>query len=137
MIKFEKPFVLLFFDIDNFKNVNDFYGHSIGDEILKMVAKTLSNNVRSNDIIGRWGGEEFIGIISCDNKEILFNVAEKLRILVQKSYYKIVESDDINVTVSIGGTMINKKDDVVSLINRADQLMYASKSKGKNQVHVE
>jgi len=135
--EFEKPFGILFFDIDNFKNINDFHGHSIGDEILKLVARTLTNNVRSNDIIGRWGGEEFLGVIQCENKEVLFNVAEKLRILVQKSYYSVVEKDDINVTISIGGTMIQKNDSIASIIHRADALMYQSKNNGRNQVNVE
>jgi diguanylate cyclase (GGDEF)-like protein/PAS domain S-box-containing protein len=135
--EFKTTFGILFFDIDNFKDVNDFYGHNIGDEILKLVANTLSTNIRTDDVIGRWGGEEFIGIINCSDLEVLYNIAEKLRILVSKSYYNLVEADDINVTISIGGTVFRETDTVQDVVERADMLMYKSKRNGRNQVHVE
>ena len=135
--EFGTSFGILFFDIDDFKNVNDHYGHNIGDEILKLVSRTLKNNVRGEDKIGRWGGEEFIGVIYCDTNESLNTVAEKLRTLVQKSYYDIVESDRIKVTVSIGGTLYKKGEDISNTIERADKLMYVSKQNGKNQTNIE
>lgn len=135
--EFETPFGILFFDIDFFKYVNDTYGHNIGDEVLKLMAKTLVNNVRTNDIVGRWGGEEFIAVITCKSKESLEFVAEKLRILVEKSSYELDEKTEIQFTVSVGGTMYQKGEDIKETIDRADKLMYKSKVNGRNQTHIE
>jgi diguanylate cyclase (GGDEF)-like protein/PAS domain S-box-containing protein len=136
-VQFDTSFGILFFDIDDFKNVNDFFGHLIGDEVLKLVSKTLKSNVRGNDKVGRWGGEEFIAIVMCENNAELALVSEKLRILVQKSAYEIPESDIIKVTVSIGGTIFNKGENISDTINRADKLMYKAKQNGKNQSQIE
>ena len=116
-----------------FKNVNDTFGHNIGDEILKMVSKTLKRNVRGGDVIGRWGGEEFIGIIKISKLEHLEKIAEKLRTLVQKSYYDIPDGETIRVTISVGGTMYQTGEDIKDCIDRADKLMYQSKQTGRNK----
>jgi len=134
--EFSSSFGILFFDIDHFKNVNDNYGHLIGDEILKIVAKTLSNNLRIGDLVGRWGGEEFIIIMKVNNIKALEKIAEKLRILVSESSYRLENSDNLSVTVSIGGTMFEKGEDIASLVSRADSLMYKSKENGRNRVTI-
>ena len=134
--KFDSTFGILFFDIDHFKEVNDIYGHEIGDEILKLVSHTLNANIRNEDLIGRWGGEEFIAIIKVDNKFELEVIAEKLRILISDSYFKLDNSRRLSVTISIGGTMFRKMEDIVSLISRADTNMYESKETGRNKVTI-
>jgi len=134
--QFETNFGVLFFDIDDFKNVNDTYGHNIGDEVLKLVSHTLNSNVRNDDVIGRWGGEEFIGIIRIDDKEKLFKIAEKLRILVEFSSYTLDDGTKLSVTVSIGGAMYQKKLSISGLVELADNYMYESKQNGKNQTTI-
>lgn len=132
-IVFQKPFGLLMFDIDHFKSVNDTHGHQIGDEILKVVAKTLTSNIGEADVISRWGGEEFIGIIKANNLEELKEIAEKLRILVSKSTYKKSNEEILNVTISIGGTIFSQDDKIDDLIKRSDDYLYQSKKNGRNQ----
>jgi diguanylate cyclase (GGDEF)-like protein/PAS domain S-box-containing protein len=130
------PFGLLFIDIDRFKNVNDAHGHEVGDEVLKMVARTLLNSFRPFDFVGRWGGEEFIALIVNVGDERLRGVAERARSLVGGSHLRRA-SDPVGVTVSIGAAVARPADTVGSLVDRADQLMYHSKQLGRNRVTVE
>lgn len=134
--EFNTKFGVLFIDIDYFKRVNDTYGHNIGDEVLKVVSKTINSNIRKNDILGRWGGEEFIAIIKVDNKKELISIAEKLRKKVGETYFTLNDKEKVSVTISIGGTIYNKNEDIVSLISRADNNMYNSKKTGRNKVTI-
>jgi diguanylate cyclase (GGDEF)-like protein/PAS domain S-box-containing protein len=127
------PFGILFIDIDNFKIFNDKYGHDIGDAVLKLVAKTFVANGRPFDLFGRWGGEEFVGIIRNMNKKDLEVLGNRLRILVGKSHI-IHDNENINVTLSVGATLVKDDDTIESLIKRADSLMYKSKQAGKNRL---
>ncbi|MBU1916952.1 MAG: GGDEF domain-containing protein [bacterium] len=131
--RYKLSFGILFIDIDNFKNFNDTHGHDMGDSILKIVAKTLSTTARPFDLFGRWGGEEFIGIIRNVGKEQLPRVAERMRALVEKSHVK-TDKEDLNITISIGATVAKPDDDLDSLVKRADELMYKSKTNGRNKV---
>jgi diguanylate cyclase (GGDEF)-like protein/PAS domain S-box-containing protein len=133
MKRYQWAFGILFVDIDHFKRVNDSYGHDTGDTVLKMVAQTMAHNIRSFDIIGRWGGEEFLIIILNVSKQQLHGIAEKLRMLVQHSCLHRGEAA-ISVTVSIGATMARRGDTVQSIVKRADLLMYRSKGKGRNAI---
>ncbi len=128
-------FGILFIDIDGFKRINDTFGHAIGDKAIKMVAKTLSNNVRSFDTVNRWGGEEFVAVLVNVKQDQLHAIAEKLCILVGESGFAI-DSKNVHITVSIGATLVNSGDTVESVIKRADELMYQSKSAGGNCVSV-
>jgi diguanylate cyclase (GGDEF)-like protein/PAS domain S-box-containing protein len=128
-------FALYFFDIDHFKQVNDNHGHDIGDEVLKFLSKTLTQNARPFDLYGRWGGEEFIAIIRNFNEDHLFSFGERLRTLIEQSYLELAE-ERLSVTVSIGGTLIQKDDSLDSLIKRADRLLYTSKKNGRNRLTV-
>ncbi|MGE5449770.1 MAG: diguanylate cyclase [Methanomassiliicoccales archaeon] len=133
-LRYEWSFGVLFIDIDNFKLVNDTYGHEIGDQVLKMVAGTLEANIRVYDRIGRWGGEEFVIILTNVQEAMLQSVAEKIRHLVQQSSIQ-VDGINLGVTVSIGATMVGGRDTTAEgLIKRADELMYQSKKAGRNQV---
>ena len=124
---------ILFLDIDHFKNINDNHGHDIGDEVLKAVVNTLVSNCRPFDVFGRWGGEEFVGIIRNVDGRNLYNLANKLRILVENTLVK-TETDVLQVTVSVGATLLSADDTIESVIKRADQLMYESKKEGRNKV---
>jgi len=128
------PFGLLFIDIDKFKRINDSFGHDVGDEVLRMLARTSSGNLRAHDAIARWGGEEFVALIThVSSPEQLLAIAEKLRALLDHS--SISSGDDIiHVTISIGATMARPGDDEDSIIKRADELMYEAKKLGGNRV---
>ena len=123
-------------DLDNFKKINDIYGHDIGDEVLKVVARTLSFNLRSFDFLSRWGGDEFMAIIVNVNEEELYFIGNKLRILVKKSMIRL-KSDTTGITISIGATLVRQNDEMRVLLKRADQLMYHSKHSGGDRISTE
>lgn len=129
--RFNVPFGILFIDIDHFKKYNDIYGHPAGDEVLNFVANTFVANTRPFDIYGRWGGEEFIGIIRNINGKDLELLGNRLRSLTENSYI-IHENEKLYVTISIGATLANENDTIHTLIKRADNLMYKSKAAGRN-----
>lgn len=127
------PFGVMFIDIDEFKKINDSYGHHFGDEVLKMVADVFKGAKRTTDLIGRWGGEEFIGIfVGIDGNQLKI-IAEKLRVLIEKSEVRALE-EKVKVTISIGATIARKQDTLKSIIKRADKLLYESKSSGRNMI---
>jgi diguanylate cyclase (GGDEF)-like protein len=132
----DMPFGVLFLDIDRFKDVNDVYGHDIGDRLLRMVANTVSGSIRSRDLLVRWGGEEFVVVLAdVADTATLGRIADKLRVLVEQSL--LIEGNAaIGVTVSIGATIAAMEDSVAGLIRRCDRLMYASKRNGRNRVSV-
>lgn len=132
-VKLNLSFGVVFMDIDNFRDFNNRYGHEMGDRVLKTVANTLRNAVQKSDLIGRWGGEEFIAILTAVSETDLYLAAEKIRILVERSVIK-TEVGNLNVTLSSGVTLIREEDSLSSLMSRVDELMYRSKRNGKNSV---
>ena len=136
MQRYGWPCGVLFLDIDNFKIVNDTYGHNVGDRVLMMVARTLSSNLRSHDLLGRYGGEEFVAIITNVNMAKLHSFANRLRLLVEKSSLD-TEYSTLRVTVSIGATLVRPEDTVEAAITRADLFMYNSKIGGRNRVSID
>ena len=133
MSRYDIPFGVLFMDIDDFKRVNDRYGHETGDRVLQFVAGTLSANSRPFDLYGRWGGEEFVGIARNVSAANLKHMGLRLRRLVEKSFL-LVAGGKLRVTISIGATMALPDDSLQSLLQRADTLMYQSKAAGKNKL---
>ncbi len=133
--RYDLPFGILLIDIDRFKMFNDKYGHDLGDILLKAVAKTCVNNSRPFDLYGRWGGEEFIGIIRNVNHSNLKFIANRLRFLIENTYV-FYNEEKIQVTVSIGATLAQADDNADSIIKRADNLLYISKNKGRNRATV-
>jgi diguanylate cyclase (GGDEF)-like protein/PAS domain S-box-containing protein len=127
------PLASLFIDIDHFKDVNDRFGHNIGDRVLCMIADTIQINIRQDDTVARWGGEEFIVLLAGVDLERAVNAADKLRVLIENSTLTLGESE-VRVSVSIGVAMARFEDDQVSLLRRADQNMYQSKLAGRNRV---
>ncbi|WCE31459.1 sensor domain-containing diguanylate cyclase [Vibrio sp. SCSIO 43137] len=123
---------LLLIDVDRFKNINDSYGHLMGDEVLKNIAQTLSLNNRESDCLGRWGGEEFVLLahnMSIEQGEIL---AEKIRLSIEQH-----SSFPQQITVSIGVTESAAGDKLETLLSRADSAMYKAKNAGRNCVRTE
>jgi len=124
-------FGILFMDIDYFKKFNDTYGHDFGDQVLKNVANTLAKNSRPFDLYGRWGGEEFIGIIRNITLQELEHLGNRLRLLVENAYVSH-RNEKLGATISIGATLVNDDDTIDTLIRRADTLLYKSKTVGRN-----
>ncbi|MCF6155589.1 MAG: sensor domain-containing diguanylate cyclase [Candidatus Brocadia sp.] len=126
---------IFFVDIDEFKRINDVYGYDIGNNVLKMVSKTLSNSVRASDMVGRWSGEEFMVIATNASEDHLYKIANKIRILVEQSGFS-VGADRVHVTVSVCATMVQPNDSVDTLLKRINRLMEQCKVSGKNCVSV-
>jgi diguanylate cyclase (GGDEF)-like protein len=125
---------LLFGDIDRFKGFNDTYGHDVGDRVLRMVASTLRDNVRGDDVVGRWGGEEFVVLVQGTSSQAdVVALGEKLRALVEASRLDLPK-ESVTVTISLGATLLQPGDSPESLVRRADLLMYRSKEAGRNRV---
>ena len=130
------PVGVLFMDVDNFKSINDEYGHDTGDKMLVTVARALQTQCRPFDVVGRWGGDEFCAIIVHATLEQLESIAERYRAVVEDARLQH-GSEIIESTVSVGATLARAEDNVDSLYRRVDQLMYESKSAGKNRVTIE
>lgn len=129
-------FGLLFCDIDYFKNLNDTFGHNVGDKVLRMIAQTLRANIRESDTMGRWGGEEFMVILQDIDKSSLLSIGEKLLNLVRRSHLTLSGNRILSTTISIGATLVRKDDTIESLVDRADRLMYQSKAAGRNRITI-
>ncbi len=140
----KSPLYLLISDIDDFKRINDIYGHKTGDAILKAVAQALKSSIRGIDFIARWGGEEFVVLCPETNEKGAVNVAEKLRKTVETheftANYKVsgeenvVKKERIHITISVGVVEVEDGEDVGTAFNKADKAMYEAKEKGKNKV---
>ncbi|MBM4300827.1 MAG: diguanylate cyclase [Deltaproteobacteria bacterium] len=127
-------FGVIFLDVDRFKLVNDTFGHQAGDVVLKMVAKTLLKNCRSFDLVGRWGGEEFVCVVSkLKDADQIIDIADRLRVLVESAWVSLADSS-LHVTISLGATLARIQDTPETLIHRADELMYQSKAAGRNRL---
>jgi diguanylate cyclase (GGDEF)-like protein len=128
--RYQSPLSLILFDIDHFKSVNDTYGHSAGDNVLKRLAKRVQANIRETDIFARWGGEEFVilapGLFIMEAVQF----AEKLRRNIEELDFTKPQK----ITLSFGVAAFKKGDSSTILINRADEALYRAKENGRNQV---
>lgn len=131
--RYKVNFCIALFDIDDFKKINDTYGHKIGDEVLIKICKTINKNIRITDILFRIGGEEFVIMYRKTNVEDAFKSTKKIKDLIENE--QIIENHPI--TISIGLTQIKDNDKEDSLIKRSDDLMYDSKKNGKNRITVD
>lgn len=127
-----QPFCVLLADIDHFKKVNDQYGHECGDYILKHIASIYSHNVQKRDSVARWGGEEFLFILSETSMEQAESVAERLRKAVENSQF-IYHDAIVKITTSIGVAEYQRGQSLNEVINIADGLLYRAKSEGRNK----
>lgn len=123
---------LIMFDLDRFKQINDIFGHDVGDKVLKDVSARVASNIRTSDLVVRWGGEEFIIIVPATNLAETFVLAEKLRNSIEQ--HKI--PDIGSVTCSFGVTTFHAGDTPDTLVKRADETMYQAKRAGRNRVEL-
>lgn len=126
----EQKFTAIMIDIDNFKKVNDTYGHDYGDIVLKEVAKVVQKHIRKTDTFARWGGEEFVILSPMNNLKDSFTFADKIRELIANIDFKKLD----RITCSFGLTEFRQGDTEQSLMKRADELLYKAKQNGKNRV---
>jgi len=130
-------FALLMLDIDHFKNVNDSYGHQAGDKVLQMTAKSVLGAIRPLDTAIRFGGEEIVVLCPNCGSEEARTIAERIRILISHAWIDGEDGARISVTVSVGGSISRKGDDLAAMLKRADARMYQCKKDGRNRCLVE
>jgi diguanylate cyclase (GGDEF)-like protein len=122
-------------DIDHFKDVNDSYGHDVGDVVLKTLAERLKNTLRAYDVIWRWGGEEFLIMCPDSTLEVGLAAIERLRTCVEQQAVAVLLDDlTLHVTMSFGISAIQAGEDIASCLKRCDELLYLAKERGRNRV---
>ena len=126
-------FSLILIDIDNFKFVNDDYGHLSGDTVLKKVADILKETLRKDDIICRWGGEEILVLLNDTKLDDAKSVAEKIRSNVESDQIELDEKI-LKITITAGVCSSDKSETICDMINSADKCLYKGKASGKNCV---
>lgn len=131
--QFGRPMAVLYADIDDFSVINNHYGHDMGDAVLKNVTQTLKNALRRDDLIGRWGGEELLGVYNIRDPRECPGLAERFRSLVEGTLTRLGDQT-VQVTISVGVTPVRPGDTAQTITQRADKLMYESKHRGKNRV---
>jgi len=130
--RYRMPISLILFDIDDFKALNDKYGHLFGDKILKRITSVVKESIRGTDIFARWGGEEFVVLLPNTTITETLSVAEKLR----KKIQSVGMGTKAPVTASFGVTEVEDGDDAFRVILKADKALYIAKTNGKNRVEV-
>jgi len=123
-------------DLDHFKRINDSHGHLVGDRILRDVATRMSTGARNSDVVGRYGGEEFLIIFDAAPLDVARELAERIRLRVMADPF-VEQATELAVTVSLGVAQARDDDDVDSLTARADRAMYTAKRAGRNRVRTE
>lgn len=132
-----RPVAFLLFDIDYFKEVNDQHGHETGDRVLEDVAGIIKNQVRSEDLIARWGGEEFLAVLPDTRLQSAAVMAQRIREALMAHTWRGPSGQQLEITTSAGVSECCGEDDLNSTINRADRALYRSKCRGRNRVEVE
>lgn len=124
---------LLLFDVDNFKSVNDTFGHNVGDSVLKELASLIGHSIRKSDIFVRWGGEEFAILQRYSDPTAVMKVAEQIRKKIDHHSFETI----VHVTCSFGLTKVMPDENLESAFERADQALYRAKKDGKNCIRIE
>jgi len=128
--RYNNALSFLIFDIDDFKVVNDTYGHDVGDEILKFIATNVKNIIRNTDIFARWGGEEFVVLMPQTPIEGAYKIAEKIRSTIHQESRK---SNLPHITCSFGISVMKQNEDEHEIFKKADESLYKAKQSGKNK----
>jgi diguanylate cyclase (GGDEF)-like protein len=128
--RYSRTVSLIYFDIDNFKGVNDKYGHNVGDDVLKKLAGILKSETRVTDACGRWGGEEFVLVSLETGIKESRQIAEKLRYTIEQYDFGIPEK----ITCSFGVAQYESDEPLEHLVHRADLALYEAKNTGRNRV---
>ena len=131
--RLHQPFAVLFADIDHFHKFNEQYGHLAGDSMLKVIAESMKQSSRKTDTIGRWGGEEFLGVFPIKNKKDTVVIARRLQKMINQTFIPYGD-EKLHVTMSIGITAVQEEDTMPSIISRADHYMYRAKNMGRNTI---
>lgn len=126
-----EEFVIGLADIDNFKSINDTYGHLCGDEVLVQAGAAMRSTLRKSDIVGRWGGEEFLIILPNTGLDEGFNIIERLRKTIEETSF-VIEGQSLSITITIGMTLYRGNTKLREQIRETDRLLYVGKCKGKN-----
>jgi diguanylate cyclase len=135
-LRYGTTFSLLIIDADKFKNINDRYGHAIGDRCLQEIIKRSIPLLRKNDMLARYGGEEFTVIMPETDAKGAKEAAEKIRQTIEKIEF-LYKNEKVRVTVSIGGTQVKEGDNThLEIFERADVAVYKAKEQGRNQVFI-
>jgi diguanylate cyclase (GGDEF)-like protein/PAS domain S-box-containing protein len=129
-MRYHTPFSLIMLDIDHFKNINDSYGHLVGDSVLTTIAQVVKKNIRISDVLGRWGGEEFMILAPETSLNSAVLLAEKLKTLIGGNLFRTMEQ----VTASFGVAQFLENESPDSLVKRVDDALYTAKSNGRNRV---
>lgn len=127
--RYHNPLSFMMIDIDHFKYINDTFGHPVGDTTLQALAKILIENLRKSDIVGRYGGEEFLVICPESNGDATMQLAEKIRSVIENHIFKDIE----HMTISIGIAQFKENDTAHELLSRADKALYQAKQQGRNR----
>ena len=127
---------IIMLDIDKFKNINDAYGHKVGDDVIISLSKTLQEFTRKSDVVSRWGGEEFVILLPNTDLDGAFTIAQKIRVTVESFSLPLDDSEEVKFTVSLGVSMVDAQNDlnIEAAINRADEALYDAKESGRNRV---
>ena len=126
-----RAFGVILVDVDNFKSINDTWGHKIGDQVIKVIAQTLSAALRPRDIACRWGGDEYVILIPDATSEGLNVIGRRLVHLIKESWINL-DAEAITFSASIGGALSQPGETAWSIMDRADQQLYLCKNNGKN-----
>ena len=127
---------IVLLDLDHFKNINDQFGHSMGDQVLIQVTRCLANNVRDQDVIGRFGGEEFILLLPNTTTTQAYSVAERCRLAIGELKFTSEDHQEFSISASFGISSTLSANEPHLIISQADQALYAVKAAGRNQVKV-
>ncbi|MBI5634662.1 MAG: diguanylate cyclase [Nitrospirae bacterium] len=134
--RYKAELSLIFCDLDYFKEINDTYGHKAGDEVLRAIADILRRSVRTSDVVGRYGGDEFLLVLPQTSLKGAQELAERIRVSVQDTKFEMSDGKSVGTTMSIGVAFYDGTEtDVDALISRIDTALYVSKRSGKNQVY--
>lgn len=134
--RYKTDLSLMFCDLDRFKEINDTYGHAAGDEVLRGIANILRGTLRISDIIGRYGGDEFLIVLPQTKLDGARELAERIRVAVQDLKFVMADGKSVGTSMSIGVTCCDGREtDMDSLLSRIDTALYVSKRSGKNQVY--
>jgi len=128
-----QPLSVLMLDIDHFKNVNDTYGHAMGDEVLKQVVKSITACIRQTDMCFRYGGEEFLIMLASADTEGAHRIAERIRSSIEEATFTH-QKGSLSITSSIGSATLYAQDTMQSICERADTALYKAKNSGRNRV---
>jgi diguanylate cyclase len=129
--RFNTPLVLLVWDVDHFKAVNDKYGHKAGDKVLKVIAETLNGKIRETDFLARYGGEEFVLVMTGTRQPVILDVANKLRQAIETCGFHF-RGEDVSITISCGIAEFQEGDAIDAVFERADAALYRAKDQGRN-----